>query len=302
MTISFSLAQIEAFATVSECGSITRAAKKMGKDRTTVSELLEYLELDLGYPLFDRRCRPFVLTERGNLLYRQARLFLHEAQAFSDIAVQPQRFVPQVLTLSYDVFTPRSLLTTLVIECFKQGIQLNLCYQDRQQAEQALLEGAIDIGLYQAVNQSVSDRFRWRVVGSIELAVYASPALFNARPVSLLTLASGNQLIPNAALEAYLVGRMQIADRVQCINDMALMGPLLESGMGWAFLPVHLRMEQHNGVERIDTEIGNSGVVHTMVAIWQPGQAGHPILHQVLDRITELFSIPRSQDLRPLRA
>lgn len=302
MTISFSLAQIEAFATIAECGSITHAARKIGKDRTTVSELLTYLELDLGYSLFDRHCRPFVLTEKGNLLYHQARLFLHEAQAFSDIALQQQKHTPQVMTLSYDVFTPRALLTTLVIECFQQGIQLNLRYQDRQEAEHALQEGAADIGVYQAVNKSVSDRFRWRAVGSIELAMYASPALFSARPVSLLTLASGNQLIPNAVLEAYLAGRMHIADRVQCINDMALMAPLLENGIGWAFLPVHLGMEQHEGIERIETEIGKSGVVHTMVAIWQPGQAGHPILHQVLDRITELFSIPRSQDPRPLRA
>ncbi|MEN5018433.1 LysR family transcriptional regulator [Erwinia sp. Eh17-17] len=290
MTISFSLVQIEAFASIVECGSITRAAKKMGKDRTTVSELLDYLELDLGYTLFERHCRPFALTQRGNLLYRQARLFLHEAQAFNHIALRQQAIAPQSLTLSYDIFTPCHLLARLASELYQQGIQLNLRYQDRTQAEQALEKGEVDLGLYQPVNKSVSERFKWRAMGSVELAVYASPALFSLRPVSLLTLASCNQLIANNGLEASLARRIQIADRVQFVNDRALLEPLLASGQGWALLPVHAVAKENSAIERIVTEMGDSGMVQTIVAIWQPGQAGHPILNQVLDRITELFT------------
>lgn len=288
--MTFSLAQIEAFACVVECGSITHAAKRMNKDRTTVSELLDYLELDLGYTLFDRHCRPFALTERGSLLYRRARLFLHEAKAFSYLAMQQQKQLPQTLTLSYDIFTPRALLATLAEECHRQGIQLNLCYQDRQDAEQALQNGESDIGIYQAVNKSVSERFKWRAVGSIEMGVYASPGLFAHRPVSQLSLAACNQLIPNKSLDDSLARRLQIADRVQFVNDAVLLESLLKKGAGWAFLPVHVLEGRQSQIERVATEMGNGGIVHTMVAIWQPGQAGHPIIHQVLDRITELFA------------
>lgn len=290
MAIHFSLAQVEAFACVVESGSITHAAKRMKKDRTTVSELLDYLEQDLGYALFDRHCRPFALTERGSLLYRRARLFLHEAEAFSYLAMQQQKQPPQSLTLSYDIFTPRALLCTLVDECREQGVQLNLCYQDRLDAEQALLKGESDIGIYQAVNQSVSEHFKWRAVGSIELGVYASPELFVHRPVSQLSLAACNQLIPNKGLEEHLARRLQIADRVQFVNDAMLLESLLEKGAGWAFLPLHAIEGRNRQIERVETEMGNSGIVHTMVAIWQPGQAGHPILNRVLDRITELFA------------
>lgn len=290
MAITFSLAQIEAFACVVESGSITHAAKRMNKDRTTVSELLDYLELDLGYALFDRHCRPFALTERGNLLYRQARLFLHEAQAFSDLAQQQQKSPPKALTLSYDIFTPRTVVNTLVEECHRQGIQLNLCYQDRRYAEQALASGESDIGIYQAVNQSVSERFKWRAVGSIEMGIYANPTLFTHYPVSQLSLAACNQLIPNNGLEDHLARRLQIADRVQFVNDVMLLEAMLEKGMGWAFLPRHVLENRSGHITRIHTEMGNHGIVQTMVAIWQPGQVGHPILHQVLDRITELFS------------
>lgn len=249
----------KAFASIVECGSITRAAKKMGKDRTTVSELLEYLELDLGYALFERHCRPIALTERGNRLYRQARLFLHEAQAFNHIALQQQTTSPQSLTLSYDIFTPCHLLARLAGELYQQGIQLNLRYQDRHQAEQALEKGEVDIGLYQPVNKSVSERFKWRAMGSVELAVYASPDLFSLRPVSLLTLASCNQLIANNSLDAALARRIQIADRVQFINDRVVLRSLLASGQGWAMLPVHAVTSEDRAIERIVTEMGERG-------------------------------------------
>jgi len=291
MAISFSLAQIEAFACVVESGSITHAAKRMGKDRTTVSELLDYLELDLGYALFDRRCRPFALTERGGQLYRQARLFLHEAQAFSYLAMQQQKQPPQTLTLSYDIFTPRTLLGTLVDEYRSRGVQLNLCYQDRRQGEQALEKGEADIGIYQAVNKSVSERFKWRAVGSVEMGVYARPSLFPSHPVSLLSLAACNQLIPNNGLEDHLARRLQIADRVQFVNDAMLLESMLEKGFGWSFLPIHALAGREGKIAPITTEMGSSGMVHPMVAIWQPGQAGYPIINQVLDRITELFAV-----------
>lgn len=290
MSISFSLVQIEAFACVVESGSITHAAKRMGKDRTTVSELLDYLEVDLGYTLFDRSRRPFALTDRGSQLYRQARLFLHEAQAFSYLATQQQKQAPQTLTLSYDIFTPRALIGTLVDEYCAQGIQLNLCYQDRRQAEQALEKGEVDIGLYQAVNQLISERFKWRAVGSIEMAVYARESLFSSYPVSLLSLAARNQLVPNSGLEDHLARRLQIADRVQFVNDAVLLESMLEKGLGWSFLPVHVLANGKGNIARVATEMGNSGMVHPMVAIWQPGQAGHPMIHQVLDRLAGLFA------------
>ncbi|NOJ99555.1 LysR family transcriptional regulator, partial [Corallococcus coralloides] len=51
-TLQYSFAQIEAFATVAETGSLSRAAIRLGKDPTTLRDLLEYLEDALGYALF----------------------------------------------------------------------------------------------------------------------------------------------------------------------------------------------------------------------------------------------------------
>ncbi|MDX6022792.1 LysR family transcriptional regulator [Scandinavium sp. V105_16] len=285
--LRFTLAQIEAFACVCETGTLTQAAKKLKKDRTTVSELLDYLEVDLGYTLFDRTTRPLTLTSQGQLLYRQARLFLHEAEAFSRIARQiPDRIETQ-LTLCYDLFTPRGLLLRLAEQLQAQHIQLDMIACERVQAEQWLDEGSVDFGLFQAVNRSVNDHLHWRAVGSVSLAVYAREDYFPKQPVSLLHLASRPQLMPFRDLPPSLAGRIRIADQLIHVNEITLLEGMLQSGYGWAFLPDHFAAERLDGVSRIDTEMGARGLTHPLVALWKPGVVSAPMLAQMLTVMEE---------------
>lgn len=285
--LRFTLAQIEAFACVCESGTLTKAAKKLNKDRTTVSELLEYLELDLGYKLFDRATRPLTLTPQGQLLYRQARLFLHEAEAFSRVAKQIPDSIATQLTLCYDLFTPRALLLRLARQLEAQQIQLNMIACERAQAERLLDEGSADIGLFQAINRSVNDHLHWRAVGSVSLAVYAQKGYFPKQPVPLLHLASQPQLMPFHDLSPSLAGRLQIADRLIYVNEIALLKGLLQQGSGWAFLPEHFAAERLNGVERVDTEMGTRGLTHPLVALWKPGMISAPVLALLLNAMAE---------------
>ena len=280
--LRFTLAQIEAFACVCESGTLTQAAKKLKKDRTTVSELLDYLEIDLGYTLFDRSTRPLTLTPQGQLLYRQARLFLHEAEAFSRIAKQIPDRIETHLTICYDLFAPRALLLRLAEQLQEQQIQLDMIACERAEAERWLEEGTADIGFFQALNRSVNDHLHWRAVGGVSLAVYAREDYFPKKPVSLLHLASRPQLMPFRDLLPSLAGRLRIADRLIQVNEMALLEGLLQSGYGWAFLPEHFSAERLEGVERVDTEMGDRGLTHPLVALWKPGVVSPAVLAQIL--------------------
>ncbi|WAH61614.1 LysR family transcriptional regulator (plasmid) [Pseudomonas silvicola] len=55
--LRYSFSQIEAFAAIAEFGTVSRAAEKLRKDRTTVRDLIDYLEDALGYSLFEREGR-----------------------------------------------------------------------------------------------------------------------------------------------------------------------------------------------------------------------------------------------------
>lgn len=288
--IRFSLAQIEAFACVCEAGNLTRAAKRLGKDRTTVSELIDYLELDLGYALFDRNIRPLQLTEAGQRLYRQARLFLQEAEAFSLLAEQIPQQMRQHLTLCYDPFTPRHFLTELTRLLGQQDIQLDLLVMEREMAEVWLESGAADVGVYQAVNRSISEKFKWRALGAIELAAYACEGFFPAEePISLLSLASRTQLIPFSTLSDSMSKRLQIAARTQVVNELTLLQPLLSAGQGWALLPTDIQAQRWPQVKRLETELGTNGLMHPIVALWKPG-AGGELLH-IIEQMQQLYAI-----------
>lgn len=84
-TLQYSFAQIEAFATIAETGSLSQAAIRLAKDRTTLRDLLDYLEDALGYRLFSREGRSLTLTAEGEQLFRQAHLLLRQAQAFESL-------------------------------------------------------------------------------------------------------------------------------------------------------------------------------------------------------------------------
>lgn len=287
-TLRFSLAQIEAFTSVAEEGNLTRAAKKLGKDRTTLSQLLEYLELDLGYALFDRTTRPLGLTDEGVRLYRQARLFLLEAQAFNRTAQSIPQQITQRLVLAYDNFMPRHTLLQLTAKLAAHHIHVDLLCQPRDQCETALESGEVDVGLYQAMNRAISDRFKWRATGSVELAAYAARGVFPAQvPVSILTLASTLQLMPFIDLSPTMAQRLRVADRIQRVNELALLQPLLIAGGCWALLPLHLEAHRWAGVEKLDTELGSAGLTHPLVALWLPGSPAQPAIDVLLQLMNE---------------
>jgi len=288
--INFSLAQIEAFACVCESGTLTQAAKKLKKDRTTVSQLIDYLEIDLGYVLFDRNKRPLELTDSGKRLYRQARLFLHEAQAFSQVAKQLPEQLKTQLTVCYDPFTPRDFLICLTNCLARQQISLDLLMCEREEAERWLDEGKADIGIYQALNRSVNDHLKWRAVGAISLSVWARKGFFPISPVSMLHLAASPQLVPFCTLQDALAKRIQIADRTIRVNELALLQRRLSAGDGWAFLPRHFGVEEWENVERQETEAGDKGLTHPMVALWKPGQMQPNQLERMLSAIDLTWS------------
>lgn len=288
--IPFTLLQLEAFVAVCRHGTMTRAAQALRKDRTTLSELINCLEIDLGYALFDRQTRPLSRTPSGDRLYRQAVLFLQEAQAFGGIASQLAAGEGQQLTLSYDVFIPHSMLVSLSAELAGEGVTVNLRCEPRLQGELALAEGRADIGIYQALNRPVGQSFSWQTLGAIEFAVYASPALFAETPVTMMALASHTQLLPWDFMPEYLAQRLQIADRTQSVNERELLIALLRAKQGWAMLPTHFFTQQRVGVERIETVMGRKGMLHPVVALWQPGKVGHTTLRYVLDAAERNFT------------
>lgn len=289
--LRYSFSQIEAFAAIAELGTVSRAAEKLRKDRTTVRDLIDYLEDALGYSLFEREGRKLVLTSRGEQLHRQAHLLVRQAHAFEAFAQTLPASRTQQITLVYDPFVPQSFLQALISECSRAQVQLSLWCASRFEAESALKSGKADMAICQAVNRTLGNEMEWSALGAIELNFYAAKALFAGQetPLTLLNLALEPQLVMHAHADEQITQRLQLSGQSLFINERAMLQSLMEQGQGWGFLPTHFQPQKWHKVEVLPTEVGHQGLNITLVALWAPGGRKHPLIHHLSGRLQQLW-------------
>lgn len=290
-TLIYSFAQLEAFTTVVECKSLANAARQLGKDRTTLRDLIEFLEDGLGYSLFLREGRSLRLTPEGEQLQRQAHLLMRQVKAFEAFAREVPNGARQEICLVYDPFTPRALLQALIVTMAQRNVRLSLINASRDEAETLLASGQADLGICQARHRSVGDDMEWRALGAIEMDFYAAEALFSGvkPPLSLLELSLAPQVIMHPDTDEPVARRLQISGHTIFTNEIEMVRGLLEQGCGWGFLPTHMQATRWKNVKTLRTEVGNQGIGQTMVTIWKPGNDRRPLIDDALSLLPELW-------------
>ena len=290
-SLIYSFAQLEAFTAVAEHGSLMKAASKLGKDRTTLRDLIDFLEDGLGYALFLREGRSLRLTPEGEQLQRQAHLLMRQVKAFEAFARSVPDSATHDIALVYDPFTPRVFLQALIATLAAKKIRLSLTSASRDEAEAMLANGQADLGICQARNRSVGNEMEWRALGAIEMDFYAATALFAEveSPVSLLDLSLVPQVIMHAASDEPVARRLQISGHTLFTNELEMLRGLLEQGCGWGFLPTHLQATQWKNVKRLPTEVGSQGISQTIVTIWKPGSDKRGLINDTLSQLPALW-------------
>lgn len=290
-TLMYSFAQLEAFTAVAEHGSLMKAASKLGKDRTTLRDLIDFLEDGLGYALFVREGRHLQLTPEGEQLQRQAHLLMRQVRAFEAFARAVPDSAMQDISLVYDPFTPRAFLQALLAKMATRNVRLSLTCASRDDAEAMLGRGAADLGICQARNRSVGNEMEWRALGANDMDFYASKVLFreNASPVSLLDLSLVPQVVMHPASDEPVARRLQISGHTIFTNELEMLRGLLEKGCGWGFLPTHLQAARWQNVKRLHTEVGSQGIGQTMVTIWKPGSDKRGLINETLSLLPALW-------------
>lgn len=107
------LFQLEAFVTVVQEKSFSRAAQKLHRTQPAVSQTIRKLEADVGEPLFDRSLRDGTLTDAGVVLHEYALKLLNlRSQAESSIR-ELRQFQKGRLSIAANEFTCLYLLGVL---------------------------------------------------------------------------------------------------------------------------------------------------------------------------------------------
>src|SRR5277367_2939202 len=107
------LSQLEVFLTVARERRFSRAAEKLFRTQSAVSQTIRKLELDIGEPLFDRSSRDGVLTDAGRVLQEYAEKLLNLRQDAQTALVEMRELQKGQLAIAANEFTALYLLPVL---------------------------------------------------------------------------------------------------------------------------------------------------------------------------------------------
>jgi DNA-binding transcriptional LysR family regulator len=107
------LSQLEVFLTVAREGRFSRAAEKLYRTQSAVSQTIRKLEEELGEPLFDRSSREGVLTDAGHTLQEYAEKLLNLRSDAQEALVELRELHKGKLAIAANEFTALYLLPVL---------------------------------------------------------------------------------------------------------------------------------------------------------------------------------------------
>jgi DNA-binding transcriptional LysR family regulator len=107
------LSQLEVFLAVAKEGRFSRAAEKLYRTQSAVSQSIRKLEDEIGEPLFDRSSREGVLTDAGRVLQEYAERLLNLRSDAQEALVELRELQKGKLAIAANEFTALYLLPVL---------------------------------------------------------------------------------------------------------------------------------------------------------------------------------------------
>src|SRR5947208_7460576 len=110
---SMDLSQLEVFVAVARERRFSRAAEKLFRTQSAVSQTVRKLELEIGEPLLDRSSRDGNLTDAGRVLQEYAETLLNLRQDAKEALVELRELQKGKLVMAANEFTALYLLPVL---------------------------------------------------------------------------------------------------------------------------------------------------------------------------------------------
>jgi len=107
------LSELEVFLTVARERRFSRAAEKLFRTQSAVSQTIRKLEIEIGEPLFDRSSRDGVLTDAGRVLQEYAEKLVNLRQDAREALVEMRELKKGKLVIAANEFTVLYLLPIL---------------------------------------------------------------------------------------------------------------------------------------------------------------------------------------------
>lgn len=269
----YTLDQLHAFVCVCECGSISAAARKLGKAQSGVSLAIANLEIELNQTLFERSQNAATLTEQGKALLPMVTHLLQENRLFAQRAAALTRREEHHLAIAIEDSLWNEAFTALLAQVQQRfpHTNLDLHAATAQEIESHILNGSIHLGI--TYHHQPQRQFHARALGTQAFSVIAGRRhpLVQQRNIGLDDLAKHCQLVYHIADTPIL------SPNVWRVNSYFLMMDMAEAAMGWAIVPHSLLADEAwENITELPLAQNIAGAAHTITALtalgYQPGE------------------------------
>ena len=265
---------IQAFLSVSETGSFSRAADALFLTQPAVSKRIRSLEQSLGVALFDRIGKSVRLTEAGHALIPSCRRIVAEISESERIISNLRTTTSGVLSIATSHHIGLHRLPPVLRDYSKHfpEVELKLGFVDSEEACQQILNGERELAIITLPDED-NDRLEMIPVWRDPLYVVVA----KQHP-----LASQNRLSPRRLLDyAAILPSARTYTRKLIDTALGLDGPvrtllethyletikaMVQTGLGWSMLPASMLDKSLTALEikHIQTTRQLGIVVHSM--------------------------------------
>ncbi|MGE8320158.1 MAG: LysR family transcriptional regulator [Comamonas sp.] len=234
--MEWTLERLNQFATVADCGSMTQAARRLGRAQSAVSMAMGLLEADLGLALFRRVGRSVHLTPAGEVMLLEARALLNQAQALDLRAQALAAGQAAQLCVAIDEALPYPPIARLLRELALEFPALELTLLNGTAAEVAHAVQSQQAALaFQFDRGPIDAQFAQRYVAGVPQMVFVARnhALAAQGRATREDLAGHRQLVMHIEGVEDLV----ISPRIWRSESFYVLADMLADGIGWGILP-----------------------------------------------------------------
>ncbi|MCM2282328.1 MAG: LysR family transcriptional regulator [Bdellovibrionaceae bacterium] len=285
------LQQLMTFTTVVAEGSMTAAAEKLYLTQPAVSQQIRNLEEELGVNLLVRGVRQAKPTVQGQMLFDYAKKIIALTQA-AQVAVQTLgEGIQGTLRVGALNSLGLYLLSPLVGTFLKQNpkVSLRLQYDKGPEILKALQKGEIDVAILPEVRTEYGQDpsgLDERPLLKDEVWLVASSRATNAQATASLRDLEGQ---PLALLRGEYPGfDKRLQDLVSQFgvklnstfetNNVGTMKKVIESGLGWGFVPAHSVRKQVRAGRLVQIEIAELKYGLNVLYYFRKGEANMQVV------------------------
>ncbi|MGE8546499.1 MAG: LysR family transcriptional regulator [Alcaligenes sp.] len=287
--MDWTLERMRHFVAVAEAGSMTQAARNLGKVQSALSTSIGLLEADLNLELFDRSRRALRLTAAGEVMLLEAHALLRQADVLERRALELSQGQPARLEIALDEALPLEPVSLLLKELAARwpALELTVLNGTASEVMAYVAEGRSRIA-FQFDRGPAAAQFAQRYIGTVPQAICVARTHSLARQgqVSRRDLAGHRQLLMHieGAEQAVISPSVWRSDSFYVIADM------VADGLGWAILP--LNIAEYENLRAKLRQLHCKEMVLPPLAVrmlWRQGEALPPAVLWMQQRLSALL-------------